>query len=132
MNPAIVELAVEARRLGLVTVAFTSLAHSRSGKSRHASGKRLFEVADHVVDIGGVKGDALIPVAGASRQVAVGPFSTLSSLFLAHTILADVSAELERRGVHCTYTSVNTPDGESQNRELEKAASVRDPRLTLE
>jgi uncharacterized phosphosugar-binding protein len=129
INAAIVELALESRRRGLKTVAFTSLAHSQSGKSRHASGKRLFEVADHVVDLGGVIGDALVPVDGAPRQVSVGPFSTVSAVFLAHVILSEATSELERRGIACVYTSVNTPDGEVRNRELELQAAVRDPRL---
>jgi len=129
INPAIVELALESRRLGLETVAFTSVPHSSSTASRHASGSRLFEVCDHVVDLGGVAGDALISVDGAPRQVSVGPFSTLSAVFLAHVILSEATAELERRGTACVYTSVNTPDGEARNRELERQASVRDPRL---
>jgi len=129
INPAIVELALESRRQGLKTVAFTSLAHSQSSKSRHPSGQRLFEVSDHVVDLGGVIGDALVPVAGAPRQVSVGPFSTLSAVFLAHVILSEATASLERRGIPCVYTSVNTPDGEARNRELELQAAVRDPRL---
>jgi len=131
INAAIVELALEAKRLGLRTVAFTSLSHSQSGKSRHSSGKRLFEVCDHAVDLGGVSGDALIPVTGAPRQVSVGPFSTLSAVFLANVILAETTSELERRGIPCVYTSVNTPDGEARNRELELQAAVRDPRLIL-
>ncbi|MBU6374500.1 MAG: sugar isomerase domain-containing protein [Bdellovibrionales bacterium] len=130
INPAIVELALEAKRMGLETVAFTSVAHSSSGKSRHVSGKRLFEVCDHVVDLGGVSGDALVPVEGAPRSVSVGPFSTLSAVFLAHMILGDASAQLERSGIACVYTSVNTPEGEARNREIEEKASLRDPRLT--
>lgn len=130
INPAIVELALEAKRMGMETVAFTSVAHSSAAKSRHTSGKRLFEVCDHIVDLGGVSGDALVPVEGAPRAVSVGPLSTLSAVFLAHIILSEVSVELERRGIACVYTSVNTPDGEARNREIEEKASRRDPRLT--
>jgi len=130
INPAIVELALEAKRLGVETVAFTSIPHSSQTGSRHSSGKKLFEVCDHVVDLGGLAGDALVPVEGAPRTVSVGPFSTICAVLLAHGILSEVSIELERRGVACVYTSVNTPDGEARNRELEAQASIRDPRLT--
>jgi uncharacterized phosphosugar-binding protein len=126
INPSIVELALESRRLGLQVVGFTSVAHSRSVDSRHTSGKRLMEVCDEVIDLGGVVGDALLPLPTSG---AVGPFSTLSALVHAHEILSKACRELEARGVSCVYTSVNTPGGEDKNRQLEKTASSRDPRL---
>ena len=128
INASIVELALEARKLGLETVAFTSVAHSSSAKSRHSSGKRLMEVVDHVVDLGGVPGDALLPIAGGG---AVGPFSTLSALIQAHAILSDACRELESRGIRCVYTSVNTAGGEDRNLKLEEAAALRDDRLMV-
>lgn len=125
INASIVELALEAKKLGLVTVGFTSIAHSSSVSSRHPSGKRLMEVCDEVVDLGGVAGDALLPFSGG----AVGPFSTLSAIVQAHVILSKACLELESRGVRCVYTSVNTPGGEARNQALEAAASLRDDRL---
>jgi len=128
MNASIVELALESRRQGLRVVGFTSIAHSSSVASRHPSGSRLMEVCDDVVDLGGVAGDAVIPLEGGSGG-AVGPFSTLSALLQAHSILSKACLELERRGIPCVYTSVNTPGGEERNRRLEAVAAVRDPRL---
>jgi len=118
-----VELALEAGRRGLHTVAFTSLAHSRSVESRHPSGKRLFEVCSDTVDLGGKPGDALV---SAGSDVTMGPVSTLTSVFLGHAILVSVCAELESSGHRCVYTSVNTPTGEARNRDLESAARDRD------
>jgi uncharacterized phosphosugar-binding protein len=57
INAAVVDFAIEAKKRGLHTVAFTSLVHSRAVQSRHASGKRLFEVCDDVIDLGGAVGD---------------------------------------------------------------------------
>jgi uncharacterized phosphosugar-binding protein len=129
INPAIVQLALEAKSLGVETVAFTSRAHSAAVNSRHSSGKRLMDVCEHVIDVGGVVGDAVIPITGAAREVSVGPMSTLSSVFVAHAILAEVTSRLELEGVSCVYTSVNTPQGEQMNQSLELAASTRDDRL---
>jgi uncharacterized phosphosugar-binding protein len=126
INAAVVDLALEAKKQGMRTVAFTSLPHSQAVASRHASGKRLFEVCDEVVDIGGVRGDASIPLASG---VATGPLSTLSTVLLGHSILVAAIAGLEAKGVPCVYTSVNTPEGEARNVELEKAAQKRDPLL---
>ncbi len=132
INAAIVELAIHARAQGLETVAFTSLEHSRASLSRHESGKRLFEVSDHVIDLGGVSGDALLKVEGAPRSVSVGPFSTISAVFLAHVVLSEVCTQLEAEGRPCVYTSVNTPDGERQNAALEREAALRDGALLAE
>jgi uncharacterized phosphosugar-binding protein len=126
INAAGVDLALEARQMGLRTVAFTSVVHSESVQSRHPSGKRLFEVCDEVVDWGGVIGDAAVTL---SPSVSVGPLSSLSGIFLAHSILIPVLAELEKRGIRCSYTSVNTPEGEARNRKIEQIAQKRDPLL---
>lgn len=124
INGAGVDLAIEARKRGMRTVAFTSVAHSCAVRSRHSSGKRLFEVCDEVVDLGGVEGDALVPVSDNGLQA--GPFSTLASVILGHSILVAACAALEAGGTRCVYSSVNTPEGESRNRELERRAAERD------
>lgn len=126
INAAVVDLAISAKKLGMFTVAFTSLAHSKAVESRHTSGKRLFEVTDEVVDIGGVRGDAAVSI---SANMMAGPLSTMSTVMLGHSILIAAMAELEAKGHGCTYTSVNTPEGEARNRGLEKTAALRDPLL---
>ena len=128
INAAGIDMALEAKKRGLYSVAFTSLTHSRAVASRHSSGKKLFEVCDAVMDLGGVVGDAAVPVSAATG-VAVGPLSSLGAIFLAHSILAPAMSQVEGRGVRCVYTSVNTPEGELRNRKLEEVAKVRDPLL---
>lgn len=129
INGAVVDLAFEAKRLGVFTVAFTSIVHSRTVLSRHPTGKKLFEVCDDVVDLSGRVGDASVVVA---KNLFAGPLSTLTSIFLGHSILVDACAKLETLGVRCIYTSVNTPDGEVRNRELELRAALRDPLMRVE
>jgi uncharacterized phosphosugar-binding protein len=123
INSASVDLALEAKRRKLYTVAFTSTVHSKAVNSRHPSGKKLYQVCDEVVDLGGAVGDASVHL---KSGVAVGPLSSLGSIFLAHSILTDAMARLEQIGIRCVYTSVNTPQGEGRNQELEKQAKVRD------
>jgi uncharacterized phosphosugar-binding protein len=123
INAAIIDLALEARKRGLVPVAFSSIAHSKAVKSRHASGKRLFEVCEETVDLGGVRGDAAVEIAPG---VAAGPLSTLGAVMAAHSILVVAMARLERAGTRCVYTSVNTPEGEARNKSLEERAAERD------
>ncbi len=123
INNAVIDLALDAKKRGMRTVAFTSVAHSQAVQSRHASGKRLFEVCDDVVDLGGAVGDASIEVAPGVKG---GPLSSLGAILLGQSIILAACAELERGGHRCVYTSVNTPEGEGRNRQLEERAMKRD------
>src|SRR6516164_5018521 len=49
-NAVTIDVAIEAKRLGMAVVALTSLSHSAVSTSRHESGKKLYEVADVVLD----------------------------------------------------------------------------------
>src|SRR5437588_6549395 len=70
VNAMGIDVAVGAREQGLKTVAITSLAHSRASKSRHSSGKRLYEVCDEIIDTCVPQGDALVTVPGFPHKVA--------------------------------------------------------------
>jgi uncharacterized phosphosugar-binding protein len=72
-NGSPIDVALYARQKGLTVVALTCLAMSRVTPSQHPSGRRLFETADHVLDNGGVAGDAIVEVGG----IAAGPTSTV-------------------------------------------------------
>lgn len=126
INSLTVELALHAKNRGLHTVAFTSVEHSRAVASRHPSGQKLYQICDAVVDLQGKPGDASLDV---SAGAAVGPLSTLTGIFLAHSLLSVSMAQLEREGIRCAYTSVNTPEGEKRNLDLERIAANRDTRL---
>ena len=128
INSAAIDIALEAKQMGLFTVAFTSLIHSQAVKSRHPSQKKLFEVCDLTVDLHGRVGDACVPIDSTSPLTA-GPLSTLGSLYLGHSILVAAVTQLESQGVPCVYTSVNTPEGEARNHAIEKTAMQRDPLL---
>lgn len=49
-NSVPIQMAIEAKKRGVFVVALTNMEHSKSVKSRDTSGKRLFEVADCVLD----------------------------------------------------------------------------------
>src|SRR5580700_6416258 len=51
-NASPIDVALYAKAKGLTVAALTCLAMSRVTPSQHPSGKRLFEVADHVLDNG--------------------------------------------------------------------------------
>lgn len=72
-NGSPIDVALYAKAKGLAVVALTCLSMSRATPSQHPSGKKLFECADHVLDNGGVPGDAIV---GLSEGVSAGPTST--------------------------------------------------------
>ncbi len=75
-----VEIALQCQELGAKVIGLTSLTYTASVTSLHASGKKLAEVCDVVIDNGAPYGDAavsipgydidLLPVSGVSMDVA--------------------------------------------------------------
>lgn len=108
-----IELALGARARGATSIAITSLSHARSTSSRHESGRRLFEIADIVLDNCGVYGDAAVPIVG--RDVAMGPTSTIVGVYLINTLLAEAVETLAARGIAPdVYQSANMQGAEAQ------------------
>ena len=94
-NGSTVELATRVKAHGHPLIAVTSLAHTTKITSRHPSGKRLFELADVVIDdTGGVYGDAALklPVHNGSTAVAITPTSTVTSALIAQMLSTEVWA----------------------------------------
>src|SRR5438876_926112 len=87
-----VDVALEAKRLGMPVIAVTSLAHSRASKPGHSSGRRLFEVADITLDNGAVVGDAMVRVPGLAMPV--GPGSTVGNTALVNALKCEVAGLL--------------------------------------
>jgi uncharacterized phosphosugar-binding protein len=109
-----VELALEAKAAGATVIALTSLRHSRSVTSRHASGKRLFELADIALDNGGVPGDAGLTVPG--HPAPMGPTSTIVGVWVLNAILAEAVALLARDGIIVdVWQSANSASGDNSS-----------------
>lgn len=96
-NAAPVEMAMHAHDRGMPVIAITSLAHSQGTTSRHSSGKKLYELADIVIDNHCIKGDAMIRMEGLPMPVGAG--SGIAGLFILHTIMVQTIQTLLDRGV---------------------------------
>jgi uncharacterized phosphosugar-binding protein len=117
INPVPIEMAMLAKEAGLIVVAITSRAHSQSVNSRHSSGKRLYEVADIVIDNRGVPGDAAIPL--PSVNFKSGATSTVAGTAIVQAIVVQAAALLAERGITPpVFISANLPAGDAHNREL--------------
>jgi uncharacterized phosphosugar-binding protein len=57
-NPVAIDVALEAKKIGVTVICLTNVKYSMSVASRHSSGKRLLDIADLVIDkINGIHDD---------------------------------------------------------------------------
>ena len=116
-NPTPIDIALGAREAGAKVVAITSLEMSKAAKSDHPSGKRLFEVADLVLDNLGISGDAALDVPG--RDLRTAPMSTMSGALLLNLIvLAAIDHMVEHDQAIPLLISGNLPGGKEHNDRL--------------
>lgn len=116
-NASPIEVALEAKKAGLTVIAMTSLDMSKATSSRHPSGKKLYELADYVLDNCGVPGDAAIDAPGFAYKV--GPTSTMSGALLLNLLSMEIIENLIAMGVTPpTYVSQNADGGAAHNEAL--------------
>ena len=116
-NALPIEVAMIAKEKGLKVVAITSLAHSKSVDSRHSSGKRLFELADVVIDNMGEAGDASVILEGF--EVPLGPTSTIAGAYIMNEItIAAVRWMLEHGVEPPVFKSANLDGSREHNETL--------------
>jgi len=97
INAVIMDIALECKAQGIAVIGVTSLPHSSATPSRHSSGKRLFEVADVVVDTGAALADSAITIEGLAEPV--GPTSTSVTIAIAHAIVSTTAEKLVQQGI---------------------------------
>lgn len=116
-NAAPIEMAAGARARGVPVIAITSLAHSQGTTSRHSSGKKLYQLADVVIDNGCPKGDCLLHLEGL--PVPVGAGSGVAGLFIMHSIIVQTIQNLSERGIQPpVFMSGNLDGSDEFNRQL--------------
>lgn len=109
-SKSVVELAIQAKDMGLTVVAVTSFEYSSKLQSEHPSGKRLFEVADIAIDNHAPYADAMLDLEGL--DVKVCPASGIAAACIMWAVTAGIVQNLLERGIVPTvYKSVNAPGG---------------------
>ncbi|HTD65650.1 MAG TPA: SIS domain-containing protein [Candidatus Limnocylindria bacterium] len=95
-NVVPIEMAQGFKQRGVKVVVIVSRKHSEASTSQHASGKKLQDFADVVLDTGAPAGDAMVRVEGL--ETPVSPGSTVGGCLLVNSIKAEVAARLTRAG----------------------------------
>ena len=120
INPLPIEMALEGRTRDLTVMALTNVRQSEASESRHASGQRLFEVADIVLDNHGEPGDAMVPV--AETGLKTGPGSTILGAFLLNLLMLSTTEVLLERGMDLpVLRSLNLPGSDAWNHSLQES-----------
>jgi uncharacterized phosphosugar-binding protein len=115
-NSSPLEVALFAKQKGLTVVGLTALSMSTTYPTVHPSGQRLHEIADYVLDNGGVPGDAIVEVGDG---VSAGPTSTFVGASLLNWLTLAVIDWLKAHGHPLPILrSQNLPGAIEYNREL--------------
>lgn len=119
-NAMPVEMAMIAKEKGIKSIAITSLEQSKKYPSRHPSGKKLYEIADLVLDNCVPPGDGLLDIGGN----LTGAASTLSGIFLINLIATEAMKMASSIGAKLPIYHSQNIDGFS-NEELYEKFSTR-------
>jgi len=109
-----VQVALAARQAGCTVVGLTCVPYERwpDVVVEHPSGAKLVDLADIVIDIGGVVGDGIVELPGL--DTAVGPTSGAVLCAAAWAILVGAAERLLALGLTpIVYRSVQVPGGEA-------------------
>lgn len=108
-NGVAIDLGIIAREKGVKTVVITNMEHTMQGKSRHSSGKKLFELGDIVIDNCGCIGDASMKIDALGRNVA--PTSTAAGAAILNAIEARAVELMINDGFEPEVFSSSNVDG---------------------
>jgi uncharacterized phosphosugar-binding protein len=119
-NAVPVELAAEAKARGVHVIGVTSRRYTDAFPSRHASGRKMYEHAEVVLDNKVEPGDALLQADGAPQKFC--PASGVTSTALLQALVAATIEQLLARGITPPiYLAGNVDGGMEYNaRMLEK------------
>ena len=114
VNAAPVEAANIAKQKGCKVIAITSVEESSKLKPRNPLGKRLYEIADIVIDNKVPYGDAVLQL--PDSPIKAVPVSTIASAFAANSIVAKAIEIMIQKGFKPpVWVSGNIPESDKIN-----------------
>ncbi len=114
-NTVAVDMAMEAKKRGLIPVCITNITHSNIITSRHPEGLKLKDVCDVVIDNMGCYGDAAVEIG----EVTTGATSTVIGAMIMQAIVCRAVEICSERGkMPEVFKSANTKGGDEANEDF--------------
>ena len=111
---AVVDLAWEAKKMGVQVIAMSSMSYAKDVDAVHSSGKKLYEFVDLTLDNCAPSAEAMLPIEGIEADFAAA--SGLASSYIRWSVTAVVLEELMKRGkTPLLLKSANYPGGTDYN-----------------
>ena len=123
-NPLCVEIALAAKEKGAKVVAITALEASKTLTAKHSSGKKLYEVADYILDNCTPLGDCCIDLEGFDSKV-IGLSMITTSIVIQATMYRAMQMMIEKGEEPKVYQSQNIDGMREKNEALEKLYADR-------
>jgi uncharacterized phosphosugar-binding protein len=120
INNVNIDVALRAKELGMKVIVAGAEEGFSSTPSRHSSGKRVFDIADVVIDTGVPATDASVPLQNHFDKV--GPVSTMGFVAVVWCTVVTVAEILAERGVTLhIHPSHNIPGDTTAHERLSAA-----------
>jgi uncharacterized phosphosugar-binding protein len=128
INNVNIDIALEAKRLGMKIIVFGSAGEFSGVKTRHSSGKQIFELADVVVDTCVPAQDASVPL--KNHVDKIGPISTMAFVTAIWMTICTVAEILADRGIKLyIHPSHNVPGDTTAHQRLDEALAEYKKRI---
>ena len=123
INPINIDIALRAKELGMKVVVAGSAKAFADKESRHSSGRKVFDLADVLIDTCVPAVDATVDL--KNHRDKVGPTSTLAFVTAVWMTITTVAEILADRGVELhIHPSHNVPGDTTAHERLDNALSV--------
>ncbi len=116
-NPLPIEMALISKERGAKIVVITSLATTMNVTSKHSSGKKLYEIADVVLDNCVVEGDSSIDLDGLDSKIC-GMSSITTAVLIQAAVYRAAEMLLDEGIVPPVFKSQNIDGGAEYNEKL--------------
>jgi len=115
INNVNIDIAIEARKRRMKVIVYGSAAAAKGKKTRHSSGKTIFDLADVVVDTCAPIEDASVPL--MNHPDKIGPVSTMAFVTCVWMTITTVAEILAERGVKLFIHPSHNVAGDGKERE---------------
>ncbi|HOR09630.1 MAG TPA: sugar isomerase domain-containing protein [Bacteroidales bacterium] len=120
INNVNIDIALESKKRGMKVIVFGSAAAAKGKKTRHSSGKTIFDIADIVVDTCAPLADASVNL--RNHHDRIGPVSTMAFVTCVWMTITTVAEILVDRGVKLyIHPSHNVPGDNTARERLDEA-----------